>query len=183
MNKTSSSPFAAARLSNRETRKSILLAGAVAGALDIVFISLVWAPLGVSPPTILRVIASGLIGAPALSAGLGTALVGAALHFALSTVMAGLYCLYAPAGLRRYPWIAGPVYGAGLWLAMNLIVVPLSAAPVGAPPLPIGIADFAAHLFLVGLPIALFAQRSDRRAHKQAPHDGPRDKNDIDAAT
>jgi len=142
---------------------AILIAGLVAGLLDLLFVSALWWPSGVSPVAILQVIASGMIGAKAFDGGLVSAGFGAMLHFILTVAMAAIYILCAPNALRRNPWIGGTIYGAMIWAVMNLVVVPLSAAPVGPPPTLVAIADFVGHLMFVGLPIAFFARRSDRR--------------------
>jgi len=57
-------------------------------------------------------------------------------------------------------WPCGLAYGFAVYLVMNHVVVPLSAAgPGGAKnPLWIGL-SIAVHIFLVGLPCALAARR------------------------
>ncbi|MGH7579721.1 MAG: hypothetical protein ACREM9_06075, partial [Gemmatimonadales bacterium] len=66
------------------------------------------------------------------------------------------------APLRERAVLAGAGYGLLLYGIMNYIVVPLSAAGPGAKdPLWIGL-SVAVHIFLIGIPIALFA----RRAHQ-----------------
>jgi hypothetical protein len=67
--------------------------------------------------------------------------------------------LVVPA-LRKFWFVAGPVYGAALLFAMNYVVVPMSK--VGGPgKLPEGqflYGAIFAHVILVGLAIALMAR-------------------------
>jgi hypothetical protein len=59
---------------------------------------------------------------------------------------------------------SGIAYGLALYLAMNFVVMPLSAihATGGKGPLYIVITGVLVHMFLVGLPIALMARWSLR---------------------
>lgn len=139
-----------------------LIAAMLVGTLDLIFVSALWWYAGVTPAAILRVIASGLLGTAAFGADDSIPALGLLFHYAMSFVMAVVYLVHAPSRMAANPWIAGPLYGAAIWLVMNLVVVPLSAAPVAIPPLPVAVADFAGHLFLVGLPIALLARRRMR---------------------
>ena len=63
-------------------------------------------------------------------------------------------------GPRAPPGTLGIAYGLLLYVVMNFIVVPLSAAGAGSRD-PTWIAlTVAVHAFLIGLPIALFASRA-----------------------
>ena len=62
--------------------------------------------------------------------------------------------------LVRRPVLTGAVYGIGLYLVMNYVVLPLSAAGTSPKfPLWIGLTVLV-HMFLIGVPIALFVRRS-----------------------
>lgn len=148
--------------SNGGAWRTIAAAGILTGALDILFATTLWASLGVPRVAVLQSIASGIMGPAAFASGWSTAALGLALHFAMTTIMAAAYILGAPEAARAKPWLAGSLYGAALWAVMNLIVVPLSAAPVTMSPLPVAAAEIAAHIFLVGLPITFIARRRDR---------------------
>lgn len=66
---------------------------------------------------------------------------------------------WTPSLDQRRPWLCSALYGPLLYGVMTFIVVPLSAAgpsPRDAAWVALGI---AAHVLLVGLPIALFARR------------------------
>jgi hypothetical protein len=111
----------------------ILLGGLIAGALDIIYAFVVYGPLsyGISPQRVLQSVAAGWIGREASQAGgWNTAMLGLATHFLIATIMAAVYALAAQSvsALNRNPVLWGLVYGLILYVAMNYIVVPLSAA-------------------------------------------------------
>lgn len=140
---------------------AILIGGTAAAILDIAYAFTVWSLKGVGPEVILRAVASGLLGAPAFGGGSSAAALGAGLHWLMAVVMAAAYVgagARLPILLKR-PIIAGGLYGLALYFVMDRIVVPLSAAPAGAPlSLAMTLGQIAAHIFLVGLPIALAAR-------------------------
>lgn len=141
----------------QKSLRMIVAAGALAGALDLVFAIVLWGTQGVPADVIPRSVASGLLGRAAFSGGTENIVLGVCLHFALTTAMSGIYAT-APLWVRARPFVSGPLFGAAAWVTMNCIVVPLSAAPLEPAPALIQLADFAAHLVLVGLPIALLCR-------------------------
>ena len=148
---------------------AILVGGTAAAILDIIYAFTVWSLAGVGPEVILRAIASGVLGAPSFSGGAATAILGAVLHWLMALAMAAAYVV---AGTRlptlvRRPFVWGPLYGLALYFVMDRIVVPLSAAPAGGPPsMPMVLGQVAAHIILVGLPIALAARHFARQSPK-----------------
>jgi len=108
------------------TSRAAILAGTVAGALDIGAAALINHQ---GPAIILQSIASGLLGLGAYSGGYPTILLGLALQLAMSIAIAGIYAVAAMRlnWLLRRPVSAGLAYGAGVFVVMNLVVVPLSA--------------------------------------------------------
>ena len=147
-----------------------VLAGAlVAGTLDLIYICTLWAIKGVGPVRILQSVAAGWVGREAaVASGYVTATLGLVSHYLIAAGMAFAYFLAAarlPA-LARHPLRYGPLYGIALYLAMNFVVVPLSAAGTGTPKdwTWIELCHLAAHMFLVGTPIAWFVHRAMRPA-------------------
>jgi len=143
----------------------VLAGGLVAGALDIVFASTFWGVKSDVPARrILQSVAAGLLGKASFEGGWATALLGLGLHFLIATSMSVAYYLVA----RRWPllWqrpvLCGGGYGLLLYVIMNYVVVPLSAAGPGSKdPLWITL-SIAVHALLIGIPIALFTRRSLR---------------------
>lgn len=141
--------------------KAVLIGGLAGGALDLGFAFTSWALRGVAPVDILRGIASGMLG-PAARTGTAPVALGLASHFLLSFLFAAAFVSIITriefAG-RQSPWLAGPLYGVGVYFVMNRIVLPLSNFAVPAGGMPLSLADLASHMFLFGLPIALAAHR------------------------
>jgi hypothetical protein len=150
------------RGASRKGPGRIVAAGALAGALDLVFAVTLWRTQGVPAEIIPKSVASGLLGSDAFSGGPGIIVLGLTLHFAMTTAMSGIYAA-APVWVRARPFVSGPLFGAAVWVTMTRIVVPLSAAPLAPPPVLIQLADAAAHLLLVGLPIALLCSPAKRK--------------------
>jgi uncharacterized membrane protein YagU involved in acid resistance len=105
---------------------AILLGGLVAGTIDVGAAALINAA---NPILILHFIAGGLLGKTALSGGASIALLGLALQWAMSLIIAAIYVVAAhwlPVLRRR--WIVGGLaYGVIVFFVMNYAVVPLSA--------------------------------------------------------
>jgi uncharacterized membrane protein YagU involved in acid resistance len=141
----------------------VLAGGFLAGALDILYACVFWAVKADLPPSrIFQSVAAGLLGEASFEGGSATAALGLLLHFFIACTMAVAYYLVA----RRWPLLVrrpvpmGIAYGLLLYVIMNYVVVPLSAAGSGSrDPLWIGL-SVAVHAFLIGLPIAWFASRA-----------------------
>lgn len=109
--------------------RAILTGGLVAGTLDIGAAALI---NRVSPVLIAHYIATGVMGPAALSAGAAAACLGVLLQWAMSVVIAAIYW-FVTAGmprLRERWWLGGLLAGVVIFLVMNFIVMPFSAAPV-----------------------------------------------------
>ncbi|NZA26674.1 hypothetical protein H0E84_09775 [Luteimonas sp. SJ-92] len=144
--------------------RHLALGGLVAGTLDLIYICSLWAAMGVGPLRILHSIAAGWLGREsAIAGGAATALLGLVSHYAIAFAMA---CLYGLASRRwpplvRHPLRYGALYGVALYLSMNFVVVPLSAAGIGPPRWEwMQVSHLLAHMLLVGIPCALAARRA-----------------------
>lgn len=110
--------------------------GLIAGTLDITD-ALVWNSLhGTAPTRVLQYIASGLLGPRSFKLGLTSAALGVAIHYTIAMTWTSV--LYI--GSRRWtaivarPVIAGSVYGVGVYLIMNFVVLPLAHMAPRNPP-------------------------------------------------
>lgn len=145
----------------RPWRRIVVATVAAAGG-DAAFAFVVYVLLAhrLNFETLLQYIASGLAGNDAFAAGwpgVGYAALGFAIHLALATGFVILYALVI-APLVRTPIAAttvGLAYGAGIWLFMNAVVLPLGRSAREAFLNPYYIAFLIEHALLVGLPIAL----------------------------
>jgi len=91
------------------------------------------------------------------------ALLGLAGHFTMSFLWAALFVTLASRlpQLVAKPAIWGPVYGVLVFLAMRLVVLPVSAFPYPVSfKLDSAGPDLLSHMFLFGLPMALAAARA-----------------------
>lgn len=146
--------------------KAILWGGLLAGLGDYLFAHCFYAgtqgnflawKLGV-----FQTVTGGIIGIKAARAGgVPTYVLGVCLHFLIATIWAAIFWGLSrriPARVK-FAVPAGLVYGLVVYYGMNCVVLPLSAlqVPLKLPPLVSWPA--AAHLLLVGLPIALAARR------------------------
>jgi hypothetical protein len=157
---------------------SVLAGGAVAGALDITYACVFWAiKAGVPARRILQSVAAGLLGRDAaVAGGTATAALGLGLHFFIALTMAAVYFLVARRWslLWRRAWAMGAAYGLWLYVAMNYIVVPLSAAGGGGAsqdPLWVTLTVLV-HVLLIGIPCAIGARHGiirERSAHAGPP--------------
>lgn len=141
--------------------RAALWGTAIAGTLDIVYAIVFHGMRGVPAMRILQSVASGLLGAPAYRGGVPTALLGLALHFAIMFVIAALFVAASRrlAPLRKHAVAAGATYGLAVYIAMNYVVLPLSAFPQRGTPATLVIAlGLLVHVVLVGIPIALCAR-------------------------
>jgi uncharacterized membrane protein YagU involved in acid resistance len=146
--------------------KLVLAGGLVAGTLDIAYACRFWAiKAGVPARRILQSVAAGLLGKASFEGGAATATLGLGLHYFIACSMAVTYYLVARrwTALRERPVLYGIAYGLLLYAIMNYLVVPLSAAGGGGSknPLWVGL-SVAVHMFLIGLPIALFVRAALR---------------------
>ena len=142
----------------RRPLKAILAGGLVGGALDLVFALSFAASRGIAPGQLLRIIASGAFGKAAADMGATGAACGALFHFGLSLLWAALFAGIAGRfrAVNAKPWLSGPLFGVAVFLAMRLVVLPLSAYPMPVRfTMPGAFYDLLSHMFLFGLPIAL----------------------------
>jgi hypothetical protein len=146
---------------------AVLYGGLAIAAVDFLYCALFWSSHGVTPLRILQGIAAGALGRASFSGGTATALLGAGFQWLIGACYVLAFALAAlrrPA-LVRHPHRYGIAYGLLLYLVMNGIVVPLSAAPAPAHPnlawMLANVPMFAAF----GTMAALFARSALRGSH------------------
>lgn len=144
--------------------RTVLLGGITVGTLDILDAIIFFGMRGVEPVQVFHSIAAGLIGrAAATAGGLTTAALGLLLHFGIATTVVAIYFVVSRwlPFLVRHPVVGGILYGPVVFLVMNLVVLPLSAAH-GTGTLPTGaglVNGLLIHVVGIGLPAALFTAR------------------------
>jgi hypothetical protein len=160
------SPASSTSLNNRNLLlRSIALGGMTISIVHLIIQEwLVFSLLYNNPfISVLQYLASGALGNAAFEGGLATALLGVLFHFVVSFVVAGVFVLSADRIplLRRYVIVGSLLYGIGVFIVMNFIVLPLSAAPpLPAPTTPQLIELVIEHILVSGLPLGLLIQRN-----------------------
>jgi uncharacterized membrane protein YagU involved in acid resistance len=140
----------------------IIAGGLLVGTLDLLFAGGFWAMRGVPPIRIAQSIAAGVLGDASYDGGAASAWLGVVLHYFIAMMFVLVYWLMArrAAALLQRPVRYGLLYGLLLYLVMNFVVLPLSAA--GMPSFNDTswlVASIAMHL-LIGVLCARFARRA-----------------------
>ena len=159
----------AARIGSQPDRAffaPILIGGALAAAIDLVYAFAFYGAIGIAPTRILQSIASGFFGMASFDGGLATAAIGLVAHFSILIAAAAIYLAASRriAMLIRHALLCGLVFGAAIYATMHVVVVPLSAAPHFKSTLTQSLTDFAVHVALLGPAIALSVRHFSRRA-------------------
>lgn len=146
-------------MNNLSPLTAILIAGIVAGTVDIGAASLI---SGKDPVFISQYIAGGLLGRAALSGGMQSALLGLVLQWAMSAIIAAIYVSasrFLPV-LRSQWLLMGILYGFPVQFVMTYVVLPLSAwhrTPKFE--LNLLLAENLAAMMVFGVIVAFFASR------------------------
>ncbi len=143
-----------------------VIGGAIIGMLHLIIQSwFVYSVLEKNPfISVLQYVASGAMGNAAFAGGPATALLGLVLELFMTIIIAGVFILSADRIplLRRHVIIGSLLYGFGVFIVMNFIVLPLSVAPpLPAPPMWLFIEIILEHILLIGLPLGLLVRWND----------------------
>jgi len=154
--------------------KRILLGTLVVGSLDICEVIIFYGFRDVSAIRILQSVARGWLGNKAFSGGIPAALLGLASHFFIAF---GLVTVYYVASrrlelLRRWPVLMGAIYGLGVFIVMNYIVLPNTKAGMANFTTVTLINQFFCHIFLIGIPAALITTSRMRTDEVRADFSG-----------
>lgn len=136
------------------------IGGGIAGLCDAVYATALWGPF------VWQHVAAGLLGDASMQGGIATVALGLALHFFIAFGMALVYVLasHKLPVLTARPLLMGVLYGVLLYVAMNFVVVPLSAIGFHAPTLKGALKTLPPHILFVGPAIALVTARRARAA-------------------
>lgn len=138
---------------------AIGVGGLIAGTLDLICALLTFGS------HVALAIAGGLLGRAAFQGGIAVTALGVFLHFfiALSAATAFYFASRRLRFMTEHALVSGMFFGIGLYLVMNLVVLPLSALHLTHP---IAIRDMIqgllVHMILIGLPISFSARRFAR---------------------
>jgi hypothetical protein len=137
--------------------KRILLGTLVVGSFDICEVILFYGFRDVPATRILQSVARGWLGSKAFSGGIPAALLGLATHYFIAFGVVTVYYIASRRLelLRRWPIVMGMVYGLGVFLVMNYIVLPKSKAGMANFTTVTLINQLFCHLILIGIPAAV----------------------------
>ena len=146
---------------------AIFAGGGIAATLDLIY-AIVYSSLrGVSAVRVMQSVASGLIGQPAYDGGAATAVLGVCLHYLMAFLIAAIFYFASRrlSFMTKRAVMSGLVYGIGVYVVMNFVVLPLSAFPTQMTYTPVRVAiNVVAHMILFGLPIALATRVASLRS-------------------
>lgn len=113
----------------------------------------------IMPGRIFQYIASGFYGVQAFSGGFSMIILGILIHFFIAIVVTVIFFLiYNNKFFRReFYLLYGALYGILIWGVMNYVVIPFSAVSPSDPGTTQIIISVMIHIFIVGIPIGLFA--------------------------
>jgi hypothetical protein len=146
-------------------------AAAAVWLLDGLYIVVVFAVM-LHATTVQRMfqgIARAVIGPSAFTGGLSTAALGVLVHFLVSLSWSSVWAaVYESSGMVRrrvaslgWALVAGVAYGVFVWLAMRVVVLPLTQNPPAGPILARGtLLVLLAHVLVIGPPIVLLERRA-----------------------
>lgn len=137
---------------------AVLVGGLLAGTFDIIYAIVAQSLRGRSPQWTLQSVATGWLGKAAFDGGTGSAALGLASHYGIAIGAAGVFYFLSRhlPFLRTRAVLCGLLFGVCVFLVMNWVVIPLSAAPFVIPFTARVLSQgFASHAILFGVPIAL----------------------------
>lgn len=139
--------------------KRFLLAALVVGTLDISEVLIVSWLKGGAPLKIFQAIASGIYGKASYEGGNRTILIGLLLHYFIAASVVAVYFLASRklAVLNQYPVLTGAIYGVGVYLFMNFVVLPAVGMAPKFTTFSV-VNQLFCHIVLIGITTGLFAR-------------------------
>ncbi|HEY7981611.1 MAG TPA: hypothetical protein VID19_08990 [Candidatus Eremiobacteraceae bacterium] len=138
-----------------------IVAGTIAGALIDSFLVIANHTTYIQ---IWQFVASAIVGGAAYASP-AYAILGFAMHFAISIVWASIYAWAAfgpmPA-LAQAPVLSGLLYGIVVMIGMTLVLMVNHVGPAGLPDAGTLVKSLIAHTVFFGLPVALYVSRAAR---------------------
>ena len=146
------------------TIPAIVIAGLIAGILDITSAFVIAELKGMGSIRMLQGIASGLLGPQSFEGGMATAGLGLAIHFLIAFTAAAVFYVGSRqfSFLTRHAIASGLLYGIAVYVFMYWLVVPLVFAQARHS-ISRDLTAVIVHMILIGLPIALVVRRFSQK--------------------
>jgi uncharacterized membrane protein YagU involved in acid resistance len=142
----------------RNVLGAILAGGFMAATFDFFAAMLIY---GGTASGVAKAVTRGWYGDGAKAGGTTIEVEGMASHWGILLIAATIFVLTSlrfPI-LRQKAWITGPLFGVCIYVVMHFVIVPLSAVHRITNPHGIQfVEEFGGHMFVIGLPIALWAR-------------------------
>jgi hypothetical protein len=149
----------AAPVQRRGIVPAIVAGGLTAATCDFIAAMLIY---HLPALTVGKAVARGWFGREkAMTGGLDVSIIGIVSHYSILLVAAAIFVfasLRFPI-LRRRAAVAGILFGLCIYVVMHFVVLPLSAAGPGNPKGVQLVEELLGHMFVIGLPIALWARK------------------------
>ena len=153
-----STPETAPAPSGASIIAAILAGGFMAATFDFFAAMLIY---GGTASGVAKAIARGWFGMAVKTMPPIVDVIGIASHYGILLIAASIFVLTSlrfPV-LRQRAWITGPLFGVCIYIVMHFVILPLSAVHAVTNPKGIQfVEEFCGHMFVIGLPIALWAR-------------------------
>ena len=147
----------------RSPFKTILLAGFVAGTLDMLGALLVYVVIldKTTASKLLRGIASGVFKKQAMTGGTEMELYGILFHYIIAFAFTIFFFIIFPyiSFLRKQKILSGLLYGIFVWCVMNLVVLQIVLANPAPFKLKSALIGASILMVMIGLPLSFFANK------------------------
>jgi hypothetical protein len=120
---------------------------------------------GAAPVRVFQGVAFGLLGRDTYQGGLKTFALGVTIHYFIAFCIVATYFVASrlvPALVER-PWVYGAIYGLGVYVFMNRVVIPMSLIGAQRFVLAPFVNGVLIHMLGIGIPSALFAAAAPLR--------------------
>ncbi|OCX54650.1 hypothetical protein BEL04_10515 [Mucilaginibacter sp. PPCGB 2223] len=148
-----------AKKSKASVAVTVLWCGLLVGTLDILAaFANAYLSFDKGPIFVLKYIATSLFGVSAFNGGTEMVVCGLLIHYAIAYFFTALFIVLYPrlGGASQNNILIGVLYGIGIWLLMNLIVVPLTKTPAGHIHAKQVIINCLILIVMIGVPLSIF---------------------------
>jgi uncharacterized membrane protein YagU involved in acid resistance len=154
--------------------KTILKAALLVGTLDIcAALAQFYLKTGKAPfKPVLMFVASGLLGKQAFTSGDAMLLVGLLIHYCVATAFTVFFFLTIAKTnvVKRQTVLTGIVYGAFVWMVMNLLVLPITNANRLSKEFWNVTVGMLILIVCIGIPLSFIAASVKKRLQLNLPH-------------
>jgi hypothetical protein len=145
--------------------RTIVTGGIIVGSFDILFVIIYYGiTRGTAALRVFQSVARGWFGAASFTMGWQSGVAGLFSHFFIAFCLVTVFYIASRriTTMTRYPLAAGAVYGLGVYLFMNFVVLPLSKAGFPVFTTEGVVTQLIAHMMLIGPSTGLIVRHGSR---------------------